>query len=326
MFNTKGEVHLKGNIQLSNSGKGTSYYIDGLKIHGATDILYELDLSNYILSFQPFSKNEDDKIPPSIVWNKFKIKMTELEDYSNELMISFKVNENIAMNKDLNSFIYIQSPGNNPNFIELFGYGINEGETGYFTENKMCRLKYTIPKYFKSGKYSIVNIELYDAADNVQRYNSSSEDFNSEIMNFEFISDYSDNTNPIVHNIYKAILIKTKPIGPNIENITPVIYMKTDDSESGVFQAIFTGKDTKDNTTLYYSIQDNSYLSLLNKEDALIYNSAFPIIVESMQNNITLNSVIIQDNANNQTNLPINISLDNIKPPQNTGSRSLIIK
>ena len=42
--------------------------------------------------------------------------------------------------------------------------------------------------------------------------------------------------------------------------------------------------------------------------------------------NITLNSVIIQDNANNQTTLPINISLDNIKPPQNTGSRSLIIK
>ena len=326
MNNNQDELHLTGNIQISNSGKSTSYYVDGLKIYGTTDLLYELDASNYILSFQPFSKIDDDKIPPSLVWNTFKVNLNELENFNKELEISFKVNENIAMNNDLNSFIYIQSPGNNPNFLELFGYGINEGETGYFTQNKMCRLKYTIPKYLKSGKYTIVNIELYDAADNVQRYNSSNEEFNSEIMNFEFISDYSDNTKPVVGNLYKTILIKSKPIGPNIENITPVIYMKTDDSESGVFQAIFTGKDTKENTSLYYSIKDNSYLSLLNQEDALIYNTAFPLNVENIQHNITLNSVIIQDNANNQTNLPINISLDNIKPPQNTGSRSLIIE
>ncbi len=322
VFTEIGYVKLKSTLKINKNTRTAIYYIAGININYGDSISNNFLPVDYELVF-PIDNIAQDLSPPEMLTESMKFKLTPLDAEGTELVVSFSVRENYSMNPDLNSFIYIKSPGINEFYIEMFGYGVNSGNSGYFTETGQCILRTVLPSYYPSGEYTIANIELYDDANNVFRYNDSDPSFTPSLFKFILSNENPDATAPEIDKDKIMVRFYSNfDNSPDESSRFPVVFMNLNDEHSGVGEAIFTILDSDQNEHTVFSLPEDLYLEMLNTEEEEIYNTAFPLYhkFENIEGGLILTSLIVKDKAHNPATLEmINIKFDASYTP-NTGS------
>lgn len=313
IFTEVGYVKLYSTLEINKNTRSALYYIDGINFNYGDSISNNFNFVDCELVF-PVNNSSQDLSPPEMVTETLKFTLTPLGEQGTELEVSFDVNEDYSMSSDLNSFIYIKSPGINDFYIEMLGYGIDSGTSGYFTETGQCILRTMLPSYYPSGEYKIMNIELYDKANNISRYTPNDPLFEPPIFSFNLSNVNPDVTPPVIDK--ENIIIKlqsTTGNSPDASDRFPVIFMNLKDSHSGVGEAIFTIIDSDQNEYSIYTLPEDLFLEMLSSEEQEIYNTAFPVYhkFENLNGGLVLSSLKVKDNAHNPITLEnVNLTFD----------------
>ena len=306
-------VDLKSELTINKNSRSAIYYFSGINFHYGDGVSNNFNPVDHGLVF-PIDNIAHDLLPPEMVTESMNVELTPLDEMGTELIVTFSVKENYSMSTDLNSFIYIKSPGIKPFYIEMFGYGINTGNSGYFTDTGQCMLRTILPSYYPSGEYTIANVELYDDANNVSRYNENDSSFTPAVSKFMLNNEYPDTTAPEINR--ESIMFRHNENSSNLPDEStrfPVVFLNVKDNHSGVGEVVFTILDSNQNEHTVFSLPENLYLEMLGKEEKDIYNIAFPIYhrFENADDGLTLTSLTVKDKAHNPAALDmINISLE----------------
>jgi len=308
-----GYINLNSTLEINKNTRSALYYVDGINFSYGENISDKFNFINCELVFPVFNSSQDLS-PPEIIKDTLKFTMNTLGEQGTELTVSFDVREDYSMSSDLNSFIYIKSPGINSFYIEILGYGIDSGSTGYFTESSQCILKTILPSYYPSGEYTIMNIELIDKANNISRYTTNDLLIEPKILSFNLSNINPDLEPPVIDKNNIIIKLQTATENsPEVSSRFPVIFMNVEDIYSGVGEAIFTITDSDQNEYSIYTLPENLFLEMLNTDEQKIYNTAFPVYhkFDNIDEGLILSSLKIRDNAHNATALDeINLTFD----------------
>lgn len=313
-------VKLNSTIEINKNTRSALYYIDGINFNygdGVSNNFHSVDCE---LVF-PVNNISQDLSPPEMMTETLKFTLTPLGEQGTELEVSFNVKDNYSMSSDLNSFIYIKSPEINNFYIEMLGYGIDSGSSGYFTETGQCILRTILPSYYPSGEYTIINIELHDKANNISRYTPNDPAFDPPIFSFNLSNINPDVAAPVIDK--DNIIIKlhsTTDNSPDESNQFPVIFMNLKDDHSGVGEAIFKIIDSDQDEYSIYSLPEDLFLEMLSAEEQEIYNTAFPVYHKfgNIEGGLILSSLKVKDKAHNPNTLEmINLTFD-FSTTQNT--------
>ena len=317
--NRGGEYSLiRKTLTISKSKKSAVYFIDSIRINYQN----ELSINEFPvydgLAFA-ITNQFEDIIPPQIVFETFQSEVNQLSNGSNRISISFNVIENHLMAEGMNTFIQLKAPGNRNLFIDLFGYGIDEGDNGYFSNTGRCMVSTLLPDYFPSGNYLINSIELYDENNNVSYYNENIQDF--EKLNYDILIDSgnSDFEPPEIDNDNIRILKLNNDNGEVMQMDNIVIFLNVIDKNAGIKEANFVFENNDGSRISLYSMPDSQYLESNILDDKDFFNSAFPLYsLAEFDNykNYKLSQISVSDNVNNTVKLenlsvPIRILDDN---------------
>ena len=125
-----------------------------------------------------------DATPPEIDFNSFNINIEKLENFDNKIIFKFKVFEGNSINPEMNSYLQILYEGEKSIYKEVFGYGIDSGDTGYDSSTGEISLITIIPRYYPSGVYYVNGIEVYDANNNTTAFYGVNSSLDLESLKF----------------------------------------------------------------------------------------------------------------------------------------------
>ena len=324
---------IRKTLTIPKSKKSAVYFIDSIRINYQN----ELSINEFPvydgLAFA-ITNQFEDIIPPQIVFETFQSEVNQLSNGSNRISISFNVIENHLMAEGMNTFIQLKAPGNRNLFIDLFGYGIDEGDNGYFSNTGRCMVSTLLPDYFPSGNYLINSIELYDENNNVSYYNENIQDFDK--LNYDILIDSgnSDFEPPEIDNDNIRIIKLNNDNGEVMQMDNIVIFLNVIDENAGIKEANFVFENNDGSRISLYSMPDSQYLESNILDDKDFFNSAFPLYsLAEFDNykNYKLSQISVSDNVNNTVKLenlsvPIRILDDNNKINVNTLKLNYAIK
>ncbi len=246
----------------------------------------------------------EDTTPPEIDLNSFNINIEKLSNFDNEVTFNFKVFEGNSINPEMNSYLQILYSGEKSIYKEVFGYGIDSGDTGYNSSTGEISLKSIIPRYYPSGIYRVNGIEVYDANNNTTAFYEVNSSFDQEKLKFNITNSNPDIVAPeISSNNIKLQSEEKSEFNMMMGNF--VLYLNVVDDNSGVGDAVISYTEGDEIIKKAYLQSDSILLENINKDEKNLYNIAFPIYTESLDdiNNIVIQNITVYDLAFNKTEL-----------------------
>ena len=217
------------------------------------------------------------------------------------LNIEWRVDENKKMNDWANCYVSLLPPGGEAYRLEKYGYAIDDGGDGYNTSTKTCRVDFVIPEFYRSGVYSVQQINMFDQAGNKSAvYFSEKSDDESPVL-VPIVTINPDTTPPELD--INRILIGAKPTNPdapNGETIVTLSYFAKDDI-SGLGTVSYNLRDPQGISHHYYHYHENFYSSFF-EGDALSwasYDDTVVLPVGSAPGIWGLSELYLEDKAHN---------------------------
>ncbi len=245
-----------------------------------------------------------DTTPPEIDLNSFNINIEKLSNFDNEVTFNFKVFEGNLINPEMNSYLQILYDGENSIYKEVYGYGIDSGDTGYNSTTGEISLKTIIPRYYPTGIYHVNGIEVYDANNNTTAFYGVNSSFDQEKLKFNITNSNPDIVAPeISSNNIKLQFVESSDVNMIMGNF--VLYLNVVDNNSGVGDAVISYTEGDEIIKKAYLQSDSILLENINKDEKNLYNIAFPIYNESLDDikNIVIKNITVYDLAFNKTEL-----------------------
>ena len=204
----------------------------------------------------------------------------------------------------MNSYLQILYDGEKSIYKEVFGYGIDSGDTGYDSSTGEISLKSIIPRYYPSGVYYVNGIEVYDANNNTTAFYGVNSSLDLKNFKFNIANSNPDIRSPeISSDNIKLQLEESSDVNMLMGNL--VLFLNVVDDDSGVGDAVISYTEGDGVIKIAYLKSDSILLENLNKDERNLYNIALPIYTESFDNikNIVIENITIYDLAFNKTEL-----------------------
>ena len=180
----------------------------------------------------------------------------------------------------MNSYLQILYDGEKSIYKEVFGYGIDSGDTGYDSSTGEISLKSIIPRYYPSGAYYVNGIEVYDANNNTTAFYGVNSSLDLESLKFNITNSNPDIRSPeISSDNIKLQLEESSDVNMMMGNL--VLYLNVVDDNSGVGDAVISYTEGDEVIKKAYLQSDSILLENINKDEKNLYNIAFPIYTES---------------------------------------------
>ena len=298
-----GTIEIKNKFNIKRDKINSIFHISTYRAFYSDGSIGEIRSFNKPFAFSIINSFQD-ATPPEIDFNSFNINIEKLANFDNEITFKFKVFESNSINPEMNSYLQILYDGEKSIYKEVFGYGIDTGDTGYDSSTGEISLKSIIPRYYPSGDYYVNGIEVYDANNNTTAFYGVNSSLDLERLKFNITNSNPDIRSPeISSDNIKLQLEESSDVNMMMGNL--VLYLNVVDDNSGVGDAVISYTEGDELIKIAYLKSDSILLENLNKNEKNLYNIALPIYTESLDNikNIVIENITVYDLAFNKTEL-----------------------
>ena len=298
-----GTIEIKNKFNIKRDKINSIFHISTYRAFYSDGSIGEIRSFNKPFAFSIINSFQD-ATPPEIDFNSFNINIEKLANFDNEITFKFKVFESNSLNPEMNSYLQIIYDGEKSIYKEVFGYGIDTGDTGYDSSTGEISLKSIIPRYYPSGDYYVNGIEVYDANNNTTAFYGVNSSLDLERLKFNITNSNPDIRSPeISSDNIKLQLEESSDVNMMMGNL--VLYLNVVDDNSGVGDAVISYTEGDELIKIAYLKSDSILLENLNKNEKNLYNIALPIYTESLDNikNIVIENITVYDLAFNKTEL-----------------------
>ena len=298
-----GTIEIKNKFNIKRDKINSIFHISTYRAFYSDGSIGEIRSFNKPFAFSIINSFQD-ATPPEIDFNSFNINIEKLANFDNEITFKFKVFESNSLNPEMNSYLQILYDGEKSIYKEVFGYGIDTGDTGYNSSTGEISLKSIIPRYYPSGDYYVNGIEVYDANNNTTAFYGVNSSLDLERLKFNITNSNPDIRSPeISSDNIKLQLEESSDVNMMMGNL--VLYLNVVDDNSGVGDAVISYTEGDELIKIAYLKSDSILLENLNKNEKNLYNIALPIYTESLDNikNIVIENITVYDLAFNKTEL-----------------------
>ena len=298
-----GTIEIKIKFNIKRDKINSIFHISTYRAFYSDGSIGEIRSFNKPFAFSIINSFQD-ATPPEIDFNSFNINIEKLANFDNEITFKFKVFESNSINPEMNSYLQILYDGEKSIYKEVFGYGIDTGDTGYDSSTGEISLKSIIPRYYPSGDYYVNGIEVYDANNNTTAFYGVNSSLDLERLKFNITNSNPDITSPeISSDNIKLQLEESSDVNMMMGNL--VLYLNVVDDNSGVGDAVISYTEGDELIKIAYLKSDSILLENLNKNEKNLYNIALPIYTERLDNikNIVIENITVYDLAFNKTEL-----------------------
>ena len=294
---------LKGSIILSKYAKAGFWFTDQITIwdevgnerhSGVNDFGWQLYLDNPL----------EDIDPPQYVKDSIT---TMVEDATVDgqpvqvLKIEWQVEENRQMNDLSNCYVSLLPPGGEAYRLEKYGYGIDDGDDGYNSKTKKCRVDFVIPEFYRTGIYNVQEIVMADQARNRSWIYFSGQLGDEPSVSVPILTSNQDTTPPELdlNKIY-VLAEPTNPEAPNGETIVTLSYQVRDDI-SGLGTVSYQLRDPQGLEHHYYHYHENFHSLFFDGDPSSwsSYQDSVVLPVGSAPGIWGVSELYLQDKANN---------------------------
>ena len=296
-------IEITNNFNIKRDKINSIFHISTYRAFYSDGSIGEIRSFNKPFAFSIINSFQDTT-PPEIDFNSFNINIEKLANSDNQITFKFKVFEGNSINPEMNSYLQILYDGEKSIYKEVFGYGIDSGDTGYDSSTGEISLKSIIPRYYPSGVYYVNGIEVYDANNNTTAFYGVNSSLDLEILKFNITNSNPDISSPeISSNNIKLQLEESSDGNMMMGNL--VLYLNVVDDNSGVGDAVISYTEGDEVIKKAYLQSDSILLENINKDEKNLYNIAFPIYTESLDDikNIVIKNITVYDLAFNKTEL-----------------------
>jgi alpha-tubulin suppressor-like RCC1 family protein len=294
---------LRGSLTFSKYAKAGYWSTDQISItdqvgnerhSGVDDFGWKLHLDNPLEDVQA-PKYVSDSMTTNLVNGTREGKPVQI------LQIEWEADENVKMNEGANCYVSLLPPGDGAYRLEKYGYYIDDGNDGYNTQTKRCRVDFVITDSFRTGVYEVREINMYDEAGN-NSWAKFSDQAGDESPVYVAIETSNQDVSPPeldLNNIYVSAT-PTNPAAPNGETIVTLDYQVRDDI-SGLGTVSYRLRDPQGLEHHHYDYHDNFHSLYFDGDPTAwsSYRASTVLPVGSAPGTWGVSELYLQDKARN---------------------------
>jgi len=294
---------LRGSIILSKYAKAGFWFTDQITVwdkvgnerhSGVDDFGWQLYLDNPL----------EDIDPPQYVKDSIT---TMVEDATVDgqpvqvLKIQWQAEENRQMDEWANCYVSLLPPGGEAYRLEKYGYRIDDGDDGYNSKTKTCRVDFVIPEFYRTGIYYVQFIKMRDQARNQSSIYFSEQPGDEPSVAVPILTSNPDTVPPELdlNKIY-VLAEPTNPEAPNGETIVTLNYQVKDDI-SGLGKVSYQLRDPQGLEHHYYHYHENFHSLFFDGDPSswFSYQDSVVLPVGSAPGTWGVSELYLQDKAHN---------------------------
>ena len=294
---------LRGSIILSKYAKAGFWFTDQITVwdkvgnerhSGVDDFGWQLYLDNPL----------EDIDPPQYVKDSIT---TMVEDATVDgqpvqvLKIQWQAEENRQMDEWANCYVSLLPPGGEAYRLEKYGYRIDDGDDGYNSKTKTCRVDFVIPEFYRTGIYYVQFINMQDQARNRSSIYFSEQLGDEPSVAVPILTSNPDTVPPELdlNKIY-VLAEPTNPEAPNGETIVTLNYQVKDDI-SGLGKVSYQLRDPQGLEHHYYHYHENFHSLFFDGDPSswFSYQDSVVLPVGSAPGTWGVSELYLQDKAHN---------------------------